>query len=226
MQYDAYPSADKALPMLDPMVNRGYKTVAQKHLAGRELDYSRGLGLGGSTIINLQFWTTGAKGDYEEWAERVGDDAFNWTNSQRLFKKIEKYSMTTRKENRRYVNPDLDVHGSSGAVDVEFPDHLPEILTTSLEAIVDSGVKLNLDANTGDPIGVAIQPTSSKYGYRVTAKTAYLNHAPSNLIIKPKTRVDRILFNGTKAVGVITNNGQCSLLRYNRTSKCELTPIR
>ena len=39
--------------MTAPGYNWGYKTTPQEHLDGREIGYSRGKGLGGSTSINF-----------------------------------------------------------------------------------------------------------------------------------------------------------------------------
>lgn len=63
----------------DSPLNWGYKVEDN----GREIDYSRGRGLGGSTAINFCGWVTGPSADYDEWARQVDDPAFNWLNAQR-----------------------------------------------------------------------------------------------------------------------------------------------
>ena len=63
-------------------MNWGYKTSPQEHCDNRELDYSRGKGLGGSSAINFGVYTVGARDDYEEWARIVGDDDFRWDKIQ------------------------------------------------------------------------------------------------------------------------------------------------
>lgn len=68
--------------------NWGYKTVSQHELGGREIGYSRGKGLGGSTAINFCVYTRGCSADYDRWAELVGDDSWSWENSIRRFKKV------------------------------------------------------------------------------------------------------------------------------------------
>lgn len=71
-----------------PGYNWGYKTVPQEHLKAREIDCSRGKGLGGSTAINFCVYTRGPKADYDHWAELVGDDAWRWENAQKRFNKV------------------------------------------------------------------------------------------------------------------------------------------
>lgn len=63
----------------DSPLNWGYRT--NQH--GREIDYSRGKGLGGSTAINFCGWVTGPSADYDEWARHVDDSAFDWKNAKR-----------------------------------------------------------------------------------------------------------------------------------------------
>jgi choline dehydrogenase-like flavoprotein len=70
-------------------LNWNYKTTPQKQLIGQEVDYSRGRGLGGTTAINFCAWTVGPKDDYDEWARRVDDKKFGWTNVKKCLKKIE-----------------------------------------------------------------------------------------------------------------------------------------
>jgi len=201
-------------------VNRAYKTVRQKHLANRQLDYFNGTGLGGSSIINFQFWTVGPKGDYEEWAERVDDQAFNWENAQRLFKKIESFDLSTVEGKSKYVSPSAYNHGQSGAVNVEFEKNLTPEHTKIIDGVVAMGLPRNLDINSGNPIGVGVPPNSSKRGYRVTAKLAYLSHPLPNLEIKTSTSVDKILWDGNRAIGVETANGSCKCTPFTETPIC------
>ena len=70
-----------------PGYNWGYKTVRQTQL-DREIDQSRGKGLGGSSAINFCVYTRGPKADYDHWAEHVGDDSWCWESVQQRFKKV------------------------------------------------------------------------------------------------------------------------------------------
>jgi choline dehydrogenase-like flavoprotein len=72
----------------DSFPNWGYRTTPQVQLAGQEVDYSRGKGLGGTTAINFCGWLVGPRDDYDEWAKLVGDDSFGWTNAKRCLDKI------------------------------------------------------------------------------------------------------------------------------------------
>jgi len=89
----------------EPSLNWGYKTVPQAQLNGQEIDYSRGRGLGGSTAINFSCWIVGPSDDYDEWARRVGDDAWAWKNVKERLKKIENYHVDVPEEHRAYIHP-------------------------------------------------------------------------------------------------------------------------
>ena len=71
-----------------PSSNWGYQTVPQPHLNGRNIDCSRGKGLGGSTAINFCVYTRGPSSDYDRWAELVGDDTWRWENARRRFNNV------------------------------------------------------------------------------------------------------------------------------------------
>ena len=68
--------------------NWGYQTVPQSRLGGREIDYSRGKGLGGSTAINFCVYTRGPSVDYDQWARLVDDNEWSWEKAQRRFNKV------------------------------------------------------------------------------------------------------------------------------------------
>jgi choline dehydrogenase-like flavoprotein len=85
--------------------NWNYQTMPQYQLNGQAIDYSRGRGLGGSTVINFCGWTVGASDDFDEYATLVGDDHFNWENVKRCLRRIERLHPTIPEEGlRKYVN--------------------------------------------------------------------------------------------------------------------------
>ena len=71
-----------------PGYNWGYKSVPQENLNGREIDQSRGKGLGGSTAINFCVWTRGPKADYDRWAHLVGDNTWAWPMVEQRYKNV------------------------------------------------------------------------------------------------------------------------------------------
>lgn len=209
-----HPMADVMFNVGNPKVNRMYKTVPQRQLGGRQIDYSRGIGLGGSSVINFSFWTTGPKVDYDEWAAMVGDNSFNFENAQRLYRKIEKHDIASAGQGTQRVvmNSRAEDHGVDGAVDLQLlkREELEEGISMVMETIAEFGMKMNDDVNSGDPIGIGIgPPRTSKAGKRTTAYTAYLRDGPDNLTIKTNSAVARIVFDGSKAIGAVVGDEIC-----------------
>lgn len=191
--------------MTHPALNWGYKTVPQDHLAGRRIDYSRGKGVGGSTLINFSCWTLGPRDDYDEWARIVGDDSFNWQNIQRRFKALETFDIESSPDYVKYAKAVADDHGTEGPVHVEFPAVWERHYSALADAAEDFGLGTNLDINSGNPIGMAMAPATSRGAKRWTCADSFLRDHSSNLTILPSTVASRILFDGKKAVGIEAN---------------------
>jgi choline dehydrogenase-like flavoprotein len=194
-----------------PEMNWGYKSVPQRVLNDRILEYSRGKGLGGSSAINFCAYSKGPKDDYEEWATQVGDDHFNWENAKRRYRNIESYCDQAPDQHAKYVRFDGEYHGNSGPLQVEFAKSWETSMTDTVDIIAESGMNINLDVNSGDPLGIGVVPSTAQKGFRSTASSAFLRDVPSNLTIVTDSPVTNILFEGTKAVGVSANGHKCKL---------------
>ena len=60
----------------------------------------------------------------------------------------------------------------------------------------------NLNNNSGDPIGIALSQYTAIDGRRITASDAFLSNRPSNLTVTVESPVEKILFEGQRAIGV------------------------
>jgi hypothetical protein len=67
---------------------------------------------------------------------------------------------------------------------------------------------INLDVNSGNPMGVGIVPTFAADGYRTTSASANLKERPDSLLIWTDTIVGKIIFQGVDAIGVETVDGR------------------
>ncbi|KAL4950225.1 oxidoreductase [Aspergillus filifer] len=184
-------------------MNWGYTTTPQSNCAGRQIDYSRGKVLGGSSAINFGVYTVGARDDYDTWAEKVGDDVFSWKEIQRRFKDIESFDAVVKDERyKRFVSPDMEHHGSDGPLKVGYAKEWEDDLPPLLEAFQDAGVPLNGDHNSGDPIGLGLCINSVSKGCRSTARDLINAVTSGNLEVKTGKPVRRVVLDGTRAVGV------------------------
>lgn len=180
--------------------NWGYKTVPQENLAEREIDCSRGKGLGGSTAINFCVWTRGSKDDYERWAELTGCDDWKWENVLERFKKIERFHRP-RKEYAPFVDVGTSAHGFDGPIDVGYPDGWEAEFGSYLSDVYQHHPR-NPDPNSGNLSGVGVCQVAAFNRLRVTASAAFLSHVPSNLTVMTGSAVERVLFEGQRVVGV------------------------
>jgi choline dehydrogenase-like flavoprotein len=194
-----------------PKYNWGYKTVPQPQLHDREIDYSRGKGLGGSTRINFATYTIGPKDDYDHWADLVEDDFFGWEKVQKRFVGFESFDLNVPERNRPYANPSSVMHGINNGVPVSYPPVLQDGLTDMFDVVEKHGIPVNLDLNSGDPIGMALSPTAGLNGYRATAQTAFLKdgNIPMNLTIVTSAFATKIILEGKKAVGIEAGGKSC-----------------
>ncbi|KAI9374458.1 hypothetical protein BJX61DRAFT_498366 [Aspergillus egyptiacus] len=183
-------------------MNWGYKTAPQEHCNNREIDYSRGLGMGGSSAINFGVYSVGARDDYNEWARIVGDDAYRWEHIQRRFKALETFHGTIPAGlNSKYAAPAAEDHGSDGPLHVGFAKEWERDLTELLDVFEQAGFPLNPDHNSGNPIGMSVLINSATQGRRSTAADL-LTPQPENLTVVTNAPVQRLVMEGKKAVGV------------------------
>ena len=68
--------------------------------------------------------------------------------------------------------------------------------------IITAKYTKNLDHNSGNPIGMSVSQVCALDGRRITASGAFLSPAPTNLTIITDAAVEKVLFEGQKAVGV------------------------
>ncbi|KAJ6195491.1 hypothetical protein J3E72DRAFT_440718 [Bipolaris maydis] len=192
----------------NPEINCGYKTVPQEQCYGRQIDYSRGMCLGGSTAINFATYSIGCRDDFEEWADIVGDDHFGWDNMKRRFKDLETLhdAVPADMNGRKYAAPNLANHGSSSPLHVGFVSEWERDLPSMMEAFVQAGYDINPDHNSGHPLGISISIKTVRKGVVSSAEDLILN-APENLTVKVNSPVQRLLYDQKRVIGV-ESNGQ------------------
>ncbi|KAM3069359.1 hypothetical protein ACMFMF_008576 [Clarireedia jacksonii] len=190
-------------------LNWHYKTTRQQQLRGQEIDYSRGKGLGGSTAINFCAWIVGPRDDYDEWAQEVEDSSFGWENVKRCLKKVENlHPEIPDSKLQKYVHANVNDHGNSGPVHLTYGDSWLPDLGDIFVAVEESGLKTNLDVNSGDPMGMGMGSVCMYKGQRLTSSSTYLAGSPNNLKIMPNAGISQIITKGLTAIGVETINGK------------------
>lgn len=183
-----------------------YETAPQTQLGGRTIVYPRGRGMGGSSAVNLSSWVRGPKCDWDEWAERTGDEWWKWENAVGYMKDLEDFRGEYPTGMQKYLKPVEEMHHAGGPIGVGTGAEWQGLVKHCLDGAVEAGHALNWDHNDGEPMGVAVAQMNVDSGVRISSAGAFLGPAArqklSNLIVVTGTISKRVVFEGKKAVGV------------------------
>jgi choline dehydrogenase len=155
----------------------------------------RGKTLGGSSSINGMIYVRGHPEDYQEWARR-GATGWNWPVMLRAFNSIETHEQGAGPE-----------RGGNGPVYVQSGKFRYPVAEALIEAGQQMGLTRREDLNVGDREGVGYYSHNIKRGQRQSAAAVFLKPAARrpNVRVVTNTRVERIVFEGRRAVGVVAN---------------------
>ena len=175
-----------------------HHTVPQPQLGGRGPIVPVAKALGGGSAVNAMVYMRGQREDYDGWAAGLGN-AGEWGYADLLphFTGIEQNAIF----NDRY-------HGISGNLRVANPGHISGTTEDFLRAAQGLGHAYNPDFNGVRQNGVGIMQHTygqwGRYRERSDAKKAFLDPlaGDSRLTIVTGARVDRVLIDGQRAVGV------------------------
>ena len=177
----------------------GFATAPQKHANNREIGYAQARVIGGGSSINAQVFTRGNPVDYNRWADQEGCDGW-------AFKDIQKYFL--RSEGNAILSGDW--HGTDGPLAVSnIPD--PQPMTRAfVQSCQEFGIPYNPDFNGQVQAGCGVYQTTSRQGRRCSAAVGYLRPVLDrpNLTVETGCLVERITFEGTRAIGVAYFSGR------------------
>ena len=195
-----------AVAMLPTKINNwAFETTPQPGLNGRKGYQPRGKALGGSSAINAMVYIRGTASDYDRWANEEGCSGWSYKDVLPYFKLSEC--------NERIRDA---YHGNSGPLNVADLRSDNPFQQIYLEAGKQAGFKITDDFNGADQEGVGIYQVTQKNGERWSAARAYLfpHMHRKNLTVHTQAMVQRVLFEGKRAVGVeVSINGQVTVLK-------------
>lgn len=182
-----------AYPMNTKRWNWGYESEPEPHLNGRRLNCPRGKGLGGSSSINGLVYVRGNALDFERWKEDEGATGWGYADVLPYFKRAEGRA----EGGNEYRGGDGPLSTSYGPLDN--PLH-----QAWLDAAQQAGYSLTEDYNGYAQEGFGRMDMTVRNGTRCSAAKAYLYEARkrSNLHVIEHALATRILFEGTRAVGI------------------------
>ena len=178
--------------MNDPVVNWRLYTEPEPHLHGRKLYWPRGRTLGGSSSINGLVFIRGQAEDYDAW-ERLGNAGWSYQDVLPYFIKSE--------TNQRGANA---FHGDKGPLRVSDIGIEHPLVEAFIGASKELGIARNSDFNGKTQEGAGYYQLTTHKGLRASTARTYLKAAlgRQNLRVETGAHATRVLFEGTRAVGV------------------------
>ncbi|MFI4999684.1 MAG: GMC family oxidoreductase [Reyranellales bacterium] len=169
-----------------------FQTEKEPGLNGRSLAYPRGKVIGGCSAINAMVSMRGQAADYDHWRQ-LGLSGWGWDDVLPVFKKLDDHFLG-----------DGEHHGAGGEWRVEQPRVKWAVLDAVEKAATEMGIPVTPDFNTGDNLGVGYFHVNQKRGVRWSAARAFLKPVLTrpNLRLETGVLVEKILFDGKRAVGV------------------------
>jgi choline dehydrogenase-like flavoprotein len=157
----------------------------------------RGKGLGGTSNVNGIVYHRGQPQDYDDWA-KLGLRGWSWADILPCFRAIE-----------HNVLEATEWRGPGGAIPLRIATRLPRLAEAMIEAAGRMGLARKLDPNHPEQLGIGPAAANiDERSERVTAARAFLPaevRRRPNLQILVGTRVDKVLFDGRRAVGVVAS---------------------
>jgi choline dehydrogenase len=182
-----------AFPIGNKRYDWMYESEPEPCMHGRRVYHARGRVLGGSSSINGMIFQRGNPLDYERWAGDPGLEEWDYAHCLPYFKRME--SCLAGADEYR---------GGEGPLKLERGPAATPLFDAFFEAVQQAGYALTDDVNGARQEGFAKFDRNIYRGRRLSAARAYLHPVLSrrNLEVRCKTFVDRVVFAGTRAVGV------------------------
>jgi choline dehydrogenase len=170
-------------------VDWDFATAPEPFCDNRRIPLPRGHVLGGSSSINAMVYIRGNRADYDGW----GIPGWSYDDLLPYFIKAE--------DNERGAD---EFHGVGGPLPVSDSRSRNPMVAAFAQAGVEAGHPANDDFNGAAQDGFGVYQVTQRDGMRASAAVAYLHPAMErpNLTVMPYMHVHRVLFEGTRAVGV------------------------
>jgi choline dehydrogenase len=170
-----------------------YESEPEPFMNGRKIYHARGKVLGGSSSINGMIFQRGNPLDYERWGADPGMASWDYAHCLPYFKRMENCTAGAD-----------EFRGDHGPLILERGPATNPLFGAFFDATQQAGYQLTNDVNGYRQEGFARFDRTINRGRRWSAARAYLHPAMSrpNLTVQTRCLVTKVLFEGTRAVGV------------------------
>jgi choline dehydrogenase len=193
--------------MGNPDTDWCYQTDPDAGVNGRSINWPRGKVLGGSSSINGLLYVRGQPHDYDHWRQ-LGNTGWSWDDVLPYFKRAESWE-----------KGDDEFRGGDGPLSVSASNVRRDVIDAWVDAAVNAGFPRSDDYNGADQEGVGLYQMTMRDGRRCSSAVAYLRPAMhrKNLTVLTNTQALRVIFEGTRAVGVeVETDGNTQTIKASR----------
>lgn len=165
---------------------------------GRDSVVLQGHVLGGGSSVNAMLYIRGHANDYNHWAQ-LGNRGWSYEDVLPVFRDLESNQVLAGA-----------YHGQDGELKVSEPRFRHPLCQAFVKAAQETGLPYNPDFNGKVQEGVGFYQTTTHDGRRMSSAQAFLRKAEgrASLTILTETRVARVTFDGTRATGVLLEDGR------------------
>ena len=176
----------------NPAMDWCYSTQADAGINGRVLKWPRGKVLGGSSSINGLLYVRGQQQDYNDWRDE-GNIGWGYDDVLPYFLKAEDQARGASQ-----------YHAVGGPLKVSNIGFTRPICDAFIKGATEIGIPANEDCNGSQQEGVGYYQLTAYKGRRWSSASAYLKpiRRRANLQVLTRAHVNRIIFDGRRAVGV------------------------
>ena len=168
----------------------------------------RGHGLGGSSSVNGMIYLRGHKADYDHWENDLDLPGWGWANLGKIFYDLEDHSLGKNAW-----------RNTGGPVHVSPSTNKSFLIEKLIAAAGQMGLPRLEDPNDPRQEGISYICSNIHKGRRWSAVRAFIDpiRARQNLHIRTNSRVRKIVFEGTRAIGVeCLHDGRPQVLKARR----------
>ncbi|KAG6830366.1 hypothetical protein H0H87_008312 [Tephrocybe sp. NHM501043] len=186
------------LAIADPKYDWAFYTTAQPFADGKQVLWSRGKGLGGSSTINFYAWTKPPAGDIDA-IEKLGNAGWNWKDYCHYSMKSERFSPPLKEVTDLFPHTyDINARGASGPISYTISPHAHTIDSVVHETCANLGLKVVDDPYKGNINGtwVASANLDRETWARSSSRSAYLEPRKDrrNITVLPHALASKVIF--------------------------------
>lgn len=187
--------------MADPGHIWAHESKPEASTGNKSEYWVRGRVLGGSTSINGMMYVRGMPADFDAIAELSSND-WNWEHIGKAYKALENHELG-----------EAETRGASGPIRITLPTFRDALSEAQIAAGQALGWATKRDMNEpDDAVAIGYAPRTVHNRKRQSAAVAFLRPAMKrpNLTVLTGATVDRVVFDGNRAAGVVVQRGGAS----------------